>query len=214
MQTITDIIRGQIAEDGVAQEALRRGLLNLRAYARSIRGQVEAARGEKVDIATMAVALSRVEKEAIGKTGILVEGLKVDDLIVRSPLVDVTFSKNDVTTRELERMTAELNDDSENFIAVNQGNREVTIIVPARHEDTILDAVDALPTYVHKDLSAVTVHFSIDYMRTPNVMYTLINSVATRKVNLIELVSTLTELSFIVERQYVETVTKALQQFL
>jgi hypothetical protein len=213
MQTITDHIRTQLAGDITAQEALQRGILNLRAYGRSIRGPIETARGEKVDVATLAVSLSRLEKHAADSSN-RASTLKLDDLTVRAPLVDITYPRNVVTTRELERITGKLHSGSENFIAVNQGDREITIIVPARHESIVTSAVDAKPIYVRGNLYAITVHFPVAYMPVPNVLYKLVAAVAAYRVNLIELVSTLTELSFVVDRDDVDTVTKALQQFL
>ncbi len=214
MQTITDHIRAQLDNDLTAQEAMRRGILNLRAYGRSIRPAVEQARGEKVDVGTLAVSLSRLEKQAKARATALISDLQLNDLTVRAPLVDITYSRNDVTTRDLEQIARQLSNDRENFIAVTQGNREVTIIVPARHEDIVTSAVDATPIYVRDDLFAVTVHFPITYMPVPNVIYTLVASVAAHRVNLIEIISTLTELSFVIEKENVDTVTKALQQYL
>lgn len=213
MQTIIDYIRAELSNDLAAQEALRRGVLNLRAYGRSIRAKVEASRGEKVDVATLAVALSRLEKKAKTEAG-LIPNVKLDDLTVRAPLVDITYPRSTVTTRELERIASSLHNDSENFIAVNQADREITIIVPARYETTVTDAIDAAPTYVQDDLYAVTVHFPVSYMPVPNVIYTLVAAVAAHQINLIELISTLTELSFVVEKDNVDTVTRALQRFL
>ncbi len=213
MQTITDLIKTRLAGDLTAQDALQRGVLNLRAYGRSIRADVEASRGEKVDVATLAVSLSRLEKEA-KKQPAAIPDLHINDLTVRAPLVDITYPRSTVTTRELEHITRGLHDDSENFIAVTQGNREITIIVPARYESTVTNAVDEPPTFIQDNLYAVTVHFPVSYMTVPNVVYRLVASVASYKVNLIEIISTLTELSFVVEKDNVETVTKALQQFL
>src|SRR5579883_3339895 len=125
MQTISDHLQAQLAGDITAQEALRRGILNLRAYSRAVRPAVERARGEMVDVATLTVALSRLRKRT--RRDDTEAPLTLLDLTMHGPLVDITFTKGAMSTRELEHISRQLHSDQENFIAVTQGNRETTI---------------------------------------------------------------------------------------
>ena len=64
------------------------------------------------------------------------------------------------------------------------------------------------PTKGHYDnLSAITVRFiEKDYIEVPNMIYTLVSALAVKHINLIEIVSTFTEISFIVSQQDIKRV--------
>lgn len=213
MKTITDHVRQHVANDLIIYDALYRGVLNLRAYARQIRSDIELARGEKVDIATLAVALSRIEKE-IQKDSPLMPAIKLRDLTIQTPLCEVTYLKDLIVTDHLERLSTSLRTDSKDFVVVTQGFREVTIIAPSRHEAHITSSILAEPIYKKRDLCAVTVHFSEEYLDVPNFIYIVLAQLAVHKVNIIEVVSTTTELSLIVDKDDIQTVNDNLRKFL
>lgn len=213
MKTITDHIRDHIAGDLVAYEALQRGVLNLRAYGRSVKAAIEADRLEKTDLGTLTVALSRLQKELQAKPP-LTPPLVLNDLTLQTPLCDITYAKHGVTKAELETVATLVRTDNKDFSAITQAYREVTIIAPSRLRGQVEQAIKSRPEYVQDELFAATVHFSIDYLRVPNIIYALLASLAAREVNIIEVISTGTELSVIIAKDNVDTVTRALQQFL
>lgn len=213
MRTITDTLRGYVTNDVIVYDALHRGVLNLRAYAREIRPNIEEDRGEKVDLATLAVALSRIEKEIQTETP-LMPPIKLRDLTIQTPLCEVTYLKDLIIATELEKLSSKLRSDSKDFVVVTQGFREVTIIAPSRHEDYIRDSIALKPIYTQNDLCAVTVHFSEEYLDVPNFIYVVLAQLAVHKVNIIEVVSTATELSLIVDKDDIETVNSDLRKFL
>jgi aspartokinase len=213
MQTITNHLREHVRNDLVIYEAMQRGVLNLRAYARTIRKDIEAQRLEKVDVATLAVGLSRIEKE-IQLTDPLSPPIKIRDLTTQSPLCEVTYLKDAVVASQLEQLSSQLRKDSKDFVVVTQGFREVTIVAPSRYKQSILDYIEATSTYQKDDLCAATVHFAESYLDVPNFIYVVLARLAVHKVNIIEIVSTTTELSLIIQKDDMETVNNSLQKLL
>lgn len=213
MKTITDFIRDHVQTDLVAHNSLQSGVLNLRAYARVIRPQIELQRQEKIDIATMAVALSRIEKEIQQKPGLLPD-FSIIDMTLQAPLCDITYRKDRVSQPELTELSKLLRGDNKEFVTITQSFREITVIAPARYRCQIEQLVAASPIYAQTDLFAATIHFSVDYLEVSNVVYSLLASIAVYNVNLIEIVSTASELSLIIQKDDVENVTAALHKFL
>ncbi len=111
-------------------------------------------------------------------------------------------------------MSALLRTDEKDFVVITQGFREVMIIAPSRHKKDVTEILGAYPAFTQNKLFAATVHFSIDYLRVPNIVYALLTSLAVRQVNFVEIVSTATELSIIVGEDDIEIVTQSLQKFL
>jgi aspartokinase len=213
MKTITEHLREIVGDDLVVYDSLQRGVLNLRSYARSIRHELELRRQEKVDVATMAVALSRIEKQ-IQRSDPLTPLIKIRDLTTQSPLCEVTYPKDTLVASDLEQLSGQLRKDSKDFVVVTQGFREVTIVAPSRHKQFILESVQATSTYQKDDLCAATVHFADEYLEVPNFIYVVLARLAVNKVNIIEIVSTTTELSLIIQKEDMETVNTSLQKLL
>ena len=213
MKTTTDHIRDYVGGDLIAYEALQAGTLNLRAYARTIKSSIEDERHEKVDVATMAVALSRIEIELQAKDPITPR-LQLDDITTQAPLCEITYAKDQVSPREVEQFSLSLRRDSKDFVVVTQGFREVTIIMPSRHLNQAHQTITAQPAYTEENLCAITVHFTAEYLRVPNIIYALLAQLAVHRVNITEIVSTSTELSVITDKDSAEIVNRALQKFL
>lgn len=213
MKTIAEHVREHITSDLVAYEALQRGILNLTAYGRGVKKAIEAERLEKTDLGTLTVALSRLRGEIQAKPP-LTPKLALKDLTLQAPLCDITYAKHAVSDAELEAVSKLIRSDSKDFTAITQAYREVTIIAPSRLRAQVEQTIKRRPDYVQDGLFAASVHFSIGYLQVPNVIYALLASLAAHQVNIVEVISTGTELSIIITKDDVDTATQALQQFL
>lgn len=213
MLKIIDAVRSVVSEDEVASEALRQGLLNLSAYASQILPQVENLTWKSVKKPTIVVALSRLAAEFHSAPGLLCP-LKLDDLHVKSPLTVYSFEKTMANITHLRQLYKQLNNTPNQFVAATQGSREITLIVPAEFEGQVAAFFSDKPKAVFSNSVGISVSFSDQYLSVPNVIYTILGTLAVHRVNVIEVVSTYTELSVIIAQSDLELATRALRKFL
>lgn len=207
MKSVSDAVYSILQQDQIAYEACLRGVLNLSAYAQEIHSEVEAIAWKSVKKATIVVSLSRIQEKL--RTSFHLESLRpvvhIDDISIRAPLCDVSFEKTkksrDATKKLTESTFYKQNTD---FFTITEGVSEITLIAPQRVYQLIIDLYrskpyEILPKKSYQLLTGISVRFSEQYLIVPNVIYSLISQLAIHRINVIEIVSTLTELVVIVE---------------
>ncbi len=211
MIRVSEVVEKILQEDEIALEALRAGILNLSAYAQKIHPRVTKEALKPVKKGTLVVALSRAMK-SVNNIPPLKSKVIIQDLSIKSPLFEVTFER---TSRNLKRIS-ELPKEwfTENFFTITEGIGEVTIIVAEKMKGQLLNHFSVKPKGQYSDLVAVTIRFKEeDYTEEPNMIFTLVSALASKRINLKEIVSTFTEISFIVKQSDRYVTTEALQQF-
>ncbi|MEN8252923.1 MAG: hypothetical protein ABFQ62_00925 [Patescibacteria group bacterium] len=212
MKKVSDSVRAKVQSDEIAFEAMRSGIMNLSAYAKSIQDDVEKDTWKNVSTNSLVVALSRVAKEL--KSG---ESLRPDfsmeDLTIRSPLSDVSFAKTKENLEQLHAFQKDFIGKENQFFMMTQSVREITIILAPEHKQLLFSYMKSEPKEIFDNLVAITISFSPEYLTIPNVIYTIIAQIALQRVNIREIVSTYTELSIVIDEKEMQKAIEALQVF-
>ncbi|MEN9327510.1 MAG: hypothetical protein RI947_318 [Candidatus Parcubacteria bacterium] len=211
MIKISDAVQEIVDHDGFVQEAIHQGILNISAYAKIIHPLVEDKTMKPVLRGTIVVALSRLIKHKSIFTPLLPH-IQISNLSVKSSLCEVTYEKTERNQEKLSVLETSIIS-KEEFFAVTEGSSEITIICPANVRTLLLKHFDIKPKAEYADLVAVTVRFSPEYLELPNAIYTLVNALAVKHINIIEVVSTYTELSFIIFKRDMEQTIQALNGY-
>lgn len=210
MIKVSDIVLELLMEDNLAREAYLLGILNLSAYAEHIQEEVEERTLKPIRKGTIIVALSRIDKKLLQQDP-LQPKVVINNICVKSALCEITYEK---TTSNLNKL-AHLNTawiGKREFFALTEGLAEITIICPKEASVTIMKHFGSTPKVEFEKLVAVTVRFSADYLNVPNTIFTLMASLAAQRINIIEVVSTFTEISFIVRQEELEKSIAALNK--
>lgn len=139
--------------------------------------------------------------------------MEVGDIIVRAPLVDITFDRTSSTENLLKSLHTNSHINEESFLTITEGNREITIITTESLRNALVTHFEPnRPKAVISNLAAIGVSFSEAYIHTPNVMYTLLRHLALKRINITEIVSTYTELTFVIKQEDVETAFHLMHQ--
>lgn len=201
MKTVAAVVREVIDESEIALSALQSGVLNLSAYAKKIQADVSKRAGKNVTTGSIVVALSRYEYDAKKKTPLTPDVL-VESISTRSNLTEVTFARTQSIRARLKDVHENKNLLEADILTVTSGVREVSLIVPATLEKEVLEIFsDNEPTLVLHDLACLTIRFPARYLHTPNTIFTLLRPLALNRINIVEVVSTYTELSVVVAEQ-------------
>jgi hypothetical protein len=201
MKTVAAVVREIIDESEIALSALQSGVLNLSAYAKKIQADVSKRAGKNVTTGSIVVALSRYEYDAKKKTPLTPDVL-VESISTRSNLTEVTFARTQSIRARLKDVHENKNLLEADILTVTSGVREVSLIVPTTLEKEVLEIFsDNEPTLILHDLACLTIRFPARYLHTPNTIFTLLRPLALNRINIVEVVSTYTELSVVVAEQ-------------
>ena len=203
MLKVTDVVEEIISQSFIPYAALRADQLNLSAYARSIRKDVELRTKKSVRTGTIVTALSRLQTTLQHKDTLLPK-VKLDDIAVKSSLMEISYEKTDATQKALQVLSRRKGSSTE-FFTVTQGQAEITIIAPDKWEKDIRDIFQGMqPKLTLKRLTSLTLRFSSKYLTQPNVLLSILMKLAARKLVVIEIISTFTEVSLILHEKDIE----------
>ena len=199
MPTVTQIVETLIRQKPFLHEALRRGIINHAALAEDLMPDVAASLEKKVTFSAVNMAIRRLSERLETRQ---VESRLFDkdsDITIRSHLVVITLDK----TAEVLAYVRTLYDSGDmergDFLTVTQGLHEVMIVTNEKHQPTVLGA---LPKQAVKKvipgLSGITVHVSPSATETVGLFYIISRSMNWENINIVDVVSTWTELTFIV----------------
>jgi len=196
MQTVTDLTRDYIKSHVFLEEILAEGIANHSALARIMRPQFEEKLLKSVQIGSIVMALKRIES-TLQKKGVQKE-LKADEIIVRSNLVEYTFSHTEETSAKLRLLLNSFEKNSNAFFTVTEGVFELAVIVSAKHMATVENAYKEIRQIAKRtNLSALILRLPKENVTTPGVYYSILKRLNWEGINVIDVVSTNTEFTLI-----------------
>lgn len=212
MIKVTDIVNDLIQTDELALEAMRAELLNFSAYADKIHSQVENLTKKPVQKGTIVVTLSRISKQAKSLSQPLKPHISLQNLSVKTPLCVLSFQKTQDVERRLSTLSPFLVSSSDLF-GICHSQSEATLVCSEKATRVIKKHFDINPKREIINCAAVTLEISQNLADTPNVLYVLLSSLAQKRINIVEIISTYTEISFIVKAEQLEETVAALHVY-
>lgn len=205
MIKISSVVRAITYSSEIALSALSDGYLNLSAYAKFIKEDVEKKTKKTVKVGSITVALSRLGR-SLKKTAPLLPKVIAEDISVKSGLAEIVFDKIKDTFTKTHVLYRDKELSSTDFFVITHGVGEITIIALEKVKSHILRIYrPQKPKIIVENLVGLTVRLKEEYIYTPNVIYTLVRSLALKRVNIVEIVSTYTELTFVLQRDNLQT---------
>lgn len=209
MIRVTDTVRQIVSEDAFAIEAMQRNLLNFSAYAQEILPRVEKRTMKSVRVGTVIVALSRIA--AIMGDQPFSPHVAIDNFSITSNLHAISYVRTHSVNDVLNKGTFNISEN--HFFTITEGIHEVTVICAEALTEQIKSYFSDKPVSVMEDLVAVSVRFSEKYIHIPNTIYSLVGALALRHINILEIVSTYSELTFVIHKNELDTTIQALQEY-
>jgi hypothetical protein len=200
MHKVSDIVRAMVFSSEPELTVMSRGTLNLSAYAKRIHAEVEQRAFKPVQLGTIVVALSRISNELIDEDPLLPK-IELDSIAVKSKLAEIAFNKTTANKFRAQKLYTEKEFAQADFLTITYGASEISIFAPMSLVKPVLrNFKPDSPKLLLDDLAALTVQFGEQYIDMPNMYFALLLAMATRKVNIVELISTYTELTFLVRQ--------------
>ena len=209
-QTVENIIK----QKPFLQEVLAKGLVNYAAVANDILNQVEKELGKQVKHEPVMEALEKLgktlEKEFVGNICFN----NTCRITTTKNLVSITVKKNKESTKATAKISS-IVDAATEFFTLAHGIDETTIITEEKHKELLLDRFDPKDVIkVIENLSALTVKIPLDFLDTPGLFYLVTRELTWEDISTTELISTLTELTFILKTDDLKLAEKCVNELI
>lgn len=211
MIKIASIVQGIIENDDLVRSLASKGILNSMAYARSIQNEVESQTKKEVQLGSITAAVARYVTSI--KPVELPSEKDIQQVSVQTNLEGLTYERSEAVSQKIQAIYNDLKVNNKTFVTVTQGINEITIIAENSVVDIFRKKLKSYPTiYDISDIIGITVKFGIKYMSIPNLFYLLIRKLALKNINIVEIVSTATELTFIINKKNLQASLDQLQK--
>lgn len=197
MITIASAVKELVKEHSFLDEGLSRQIINYSGLARELKPQVEKRLSKKIKNGAIIMALKRMNKKPLQRP---IEKIfkETPDMIVKSKLIAITFSNSDSMHSKRKDLIGELNPQNKHFVTVTSGIFETTIIASCDLEEKILSYFQKERIAAHfTNLSSITIKLPKEAVPTAGVFYFFLKSLAWEGISVVEVVSTLTELTIV-----------------
>jgi hypothetical protein len=136
-----------------------------------------------------------------------VHQVAIKNITTKLPLSEIVYEKTDKFVGELESLHKDISMSQEDFFTITIGTAEIDIICSSNIENKALKHFKMKPKFINRNLAAIGISFDPEVFNTPNTFFSLLSVTARARINIEELVSTPTELIFIVaEKDFGKTV--------
>jgi hypothetical protein len=200
MRSIARIVEDEIEQKPFLQEALSRGIINHAALAEELILVIEKELKTKVKFSAVNMAIRRLS-EKLEKT--FVAPLKFDEhyeISAKSGLVEITFYKTPETIKKTKEIYNLVDTKIGDLVTITQGFNEIMIITNRKYESKIKEISSGKEIKkIIRDLGSVTLTIPLNAVETLGLFYACARAINWNNVNIVDIVSTLTEMTFIVK---------------
>jgi hypothetical protein len=153
------------------------------------------------------MALRRLSERLPGQGDEAAHGIvaarKTGQLAVRTDLVELTWRESARTDACHRELLARHDRGGDMFLSVTRGVNEAMVICSRALIPLVASVFDGeCPLARLENLNAVTLQLTDESHRTPGVYHAILKKLARNRVNLVNLISTHSELTLILERQH------------
>lgn len=197
MITVPEATKKIVERSRYLSEAISKGIINYSSLARYIKPELEEMLVKKISLASIIMALNRLESSFQPKFRQANIFKTPPEIIVRSNLFLVSLSNNDIQGLSV-LISRDAN--SRSFFLKNQGIHESFLILSQDLFEKYKSTIAGKNPQVFEDkISAITIYLPAEALKTSGIYYFFLKSLAWEGINILEVVSTAKELTLIVE---------------
>lgn len=214
--SVSSCVKTIINANPFISEMLALDIISFSNLAEFIAPKVEAMYGQKVKLSAIVMAERRYAEELKKNKNIKEHGKIQYDISMKTNIYDVNFMRNDAFINKLPELYDKVSLEKGDFLNVTLGSHEISLSVSDKYRGVVDDLLKK-ETIVQrmKDLVALTIVFHDgSFLQTPGVMYLAVRKLAWENINVIEVVSTMNVLTFVIKREDSMQAYASLQTFL
>lgn len=217
MVTVTHIIGKLIRDEPIIEDALAKDLFNYSKLAGYFNSKVEQELGKPVKLSAIIMAITRqaekIRKEYESKTSKI--AFKHAELSVRSSVAEITIQKSPSFFENLLDLYKIVDLSSGDILNINVGGNEVSILFSERYLEEFRKVLcNEKIKLENTELTEVVISLPREYLYEPGVFYRITRHFAWYGLNIVEIISTLSELIIVVKNKDATAAFNVLQELI
>ncbi|MFH0979124.1 MAG: ACT domain-containing protein [Candidatus Woesearchaeota archaeon] len=213
MVNISHLVREFVDRQPLLQEAIIEGIVNFGALADQLKPRIEKELSRKVKHSAVVMALHRYSetlKKPFPK--------KFDyrsEIIIKTGICDLILVKSPELFERLKKAYDLVDYNKGDTLNIVLGNYEVSLVVSERILASLTSLLrDVKVISIEHDLVSIALRFNEKFVTTPGVIANITRKLSWNNVNIVEIVSTMTELSVIIHERNLTRAYKVLQELI
>ena len=201
MTSIQKIVNDLIQQQPFLEEALFQGLINHNELGRKLKDQVEMNLKKEVNETAVSMAVRRYSRQITEEVKLKNKiELEDADIIIRQGLFEFTVHKTPETQKILRKINDIIELTPRDFLTITHGMYEITIVTNQRFKAELEIMFDeSYRKKIIEHLSALSIKLPDDAIEGVGLYYIITKALAWNNVNIVEIISTLSELTLIIE---------------
>ena len=201
MTTIAQYVEKLVNERPLVYEAVAQGIVSFSNLAAKLQPEIEKELNKPVKHSAVVMALRRYA-EKITKIRKTPTFDYTSEIIMKTDLCDIAVSKSQTVNAKIKRLHNIVDYAKGDVLNVINGNYAVSIITNMKYMDIFKKELKGEKIMkIEGNLVSLSLAYSEKFLYTPGVISTIIRKLTWENVNIFELVSTFTELSFIIAKK-------------
>jgi len=201
MVTISHVVQKLVNDKVFIQEPMSRGIVSYGSLAKQLKPEVEKELGKEVKTHAVEMALHRyADTLQKGHKKILFN--YSSEIIMKTDMCDISVLRSPTLLNKLKKLYNIVNFETGDILNVIHGRYEVSIVTNERYKKKLLEFLKGEKILnVEDNLVSLTLTFTKDFLYTPGVLFNIIRNISWDNINIFEIVSTFTELTFIIHKK-------------
>lgn len=198
MKSISDAVFEIVKQSPYLTEALSEQIVNLSSLARKIHLKVEEKVKKDINDGAIIAALKRIGNKLNKKYQKIKILNNLGDMTVRSNITEYTYLNTETLLKKVQELFLNIGRKKEIFLNLSQGVSESTIIASGNIEKEISEIFknESLTARL-ENLSSISIKLPEDTVDNAGAYYSILKLFALEGINMVEMVSTYTEVSLI-----------------
>ena len=203
MVTVSHIVKKIVSEQPFVEEALGRGIISIAGLAEELAPEIEKEMNKKIKQAAVVMAIRRYSEEISEHRSKLKSFDYTGEILMKTNIADFTFVKSPSLLTKLRTIHNLVNFERGDTLNIILGNNEVSIIINEKHIQKLSQFLAGEKVInKEKDLVSLTIVFTKDdFTHTPGIIFDAVRKLAWNNINIYEIISTMTELTFILHKK-------------
>ncbi|MFO8015786.1 MAG: ACT domain-containing protein [Candidatus Woesearchaeota archaeon] len=201
MPTIAHVAEHIIGSRPLMQEAMIEGIVSFGALAEKLKPEIEKELGKEVKHSAVVMAVRRYG-ERIDKFSRKKNISQKQEIIMKTSLCDIGIVRSPSLHSKLKKIYSMVDAEKGETFNIVQGNYEISLIVDEKMLGRIKESLSGEKIIrTEKNCVMISLNFSKEYFSQHGVLSAVTRKLAWSGVNILEIVSTFKELSFLVSRR-------------
>jgi aspartokinase len=212
MVTISHTVKKLVDGMPFIHECLGKGMLNYAYAARYLKSRVEPELGRDVDSHAIIMALRRYGEELTRKYESRVPFDYRSEVTLKGGIIDIALQTSPTIFGKLKELYGIIDYVKGDVMNIIHGDHEISLITNRKYKEEVLKIMGGEKIlHIEENLSQLSLRFPMEFIYTPGVILQLTRALNWENINIFEIVSTLTEVNFIISEKDSSKGYRALQ---